>query len=70
VPDDYSVLFLQGGASTQFSMVPMCLMQPHKRAVYLDTGYFSLKAIKVASLFGRVHIAASSKGSDYDLYTL
>nr|WP_294872253.1 3-phosphoserine/phosphohydroxythreonine transaminase [uncultured Pedobacter sp.] len=66
VPDDYSILFLQGGASTQFSMVPMCLMQPHKRAAYLDTGYFSLKAIKEAMLFGPVHIAASSKDSDYD----
>lgn len=66
VQDDYSVLFLQGGASTQFSMIPMCLMQPHKSAVYLDTGYFSLKAIKEARLFGTVHIAASSKDSNYE----
>jgi len=66
VPDNYSVLFLQGGASTQFSVVPMCLMQPHKKTAYLDTGYFSLKAIKEARLFGPVHIVASSKDSDYD----
>jgi len=66
VPADYSILFLQGGASTQFSMVPMCLMQPHKGAVYLDTGYFSLKAIKEARMFGPVQVVASSKDRDYD----
>lgn len=66
VPDNYSILFLQGGASTQFSMVPMCLMQQHKRAAYLDTGYFSLKAIKEARMFGPVYIVASSRDTDYD----
>jgi phosphoserine aminotransferase len=57
VPDDYSILFLQGGASTRFSMVSMCLMQQHKRAAYLDTGYFSIKAIKEAMSLGPVRIA-------------
>ena len=46
VPDDYSILFLQGGASTQFSMIPQSFLK-HTGA-YLDTGYFAQKAIKEA----------------------
>jgi phosphoserine aminotransferase len=49
VPDGYSVLFLQGGASTQFLMVPYNLMS--KKAAYLNTGSWSTKAIKEAKLF-------------------
>lgn len=65
VPDNYSVLFLQGGASTQFAMIPMNFLQPGKRAAYLDTGYFALKAIKEARLFSEVDIVATSKDKDY-----
>ncbi len=60
IPDDYSVLFLQGGASLQFAMVPMNLMSRTGKADYADTGNWSAKAIEEAGLFGEVHIAASS----------
>src|SRR4051812_39567259 len=54
VPADYSVLFLQGGASMQFCMVPMNFLQySGKPAAYLDAGYFGHKAIKEAELFGK-----------------
>jgi phosphoserine aminotransferase len=66
VPGDYCVLFLQGGASMQFCMVPMNFLQQNKKeATYLDTGYFGQKAIKEAQLFGKVNIAASSKQRNY-----
>ncbi|HMI01325.1 MAG TPA: 3-phosphoserine/phosphohydroxythreonine transaminase [Pedobacter sp.] len=63
VPDDYSVLFLQGGASTQFSMVPLNFLT--KKGAYLDTGYFARKAIKEASYYGHVEVSASSGDRDY-----
>lgn len=65
VPTDYSILFLQGGASMQFCMVPMnFLSHQNKHAVYLDAGYFGRKALKEAELFGRVEvIAAENDGS-------
>lgn len=66
VPEGYAILFLQGGASTQFSMLAMNFMHRHKKAAYLDAGYFSLKAIKEAKLFGVVETVASSKENDYD----
>lgn len=65
VPNDYEVLFLQGGASTQFSMVPMNFLQGKSYAAYLDTGYFAQKAIKEAKLFGEVKIIASSEDKGY-----
>lgn len=65
VPDHYSVLFLQGGASTQFAMVPMNFLAAGKKASYLDTGYFAQKAIKEAKLFGDVEVVASSKDRNY-----
>lgn len=65
VPDNYAVLFLQGGASTQFSMVPMNFMQEGKKGAYLDTGYFALKAIREAGHFGETDIVASSADKDY-----
>ncbi len=65
VPDNYSVLFLQGGASTQFAMIPMNFLSTEKKAAYLDTGYFALKAIKEAKLFGEVDVVATSKDKDY-----
>lgn len=65
VPDSYSVLFLQGGASTQFSMVPLNFLRGNQKASYLDTGYFAQKAIKEARLFGDVEIVASSRDKEY-----
>ncbi|HEX8378486.1 MAG TPA: 3-phosphoserine/phosphohydroxythreonine transaminase, partial [Pedobacter sp.] len=65
VPDGYSILFLQGGASTQFSMVPMNLMAEGQSAAYLDSGAWSSKALKEAKLFGEVKVVASSKDSNY-----
>ena len=65
VPDGYSVLLLQGGASTQFAMVPMNLMAEGQSAAYLDSGSWASKAAKEAKLFGEVKIVASSKDSNY-----
>jgi phosphoserine aminotransferase len=66
VPDDYSVLFLQGGASLQFCMVPMNFLQGAPgEAAYLDAGYFGQKAINEARLFGKVNVIASSKDRAY-----
>ena len=61
---DYTVLFLQGGASMQFLMVAYNLLS--NKAAYLDTGSWSKKAIKEAKLFGEVSIIASSEKSKYD----
>lgn len=66
VPESYEVLFLQGGASTQFSMIPMNFLQGKSYACYLDTGYFAQKAIKEAQLFGKVTVLASSEDKDYN----
>ncbi|MGH8551288.1 MAG: 3-phosphoserine/phosphohydroxythreonine transaminase [Methylococcales bacterium] len=65
VPDHYSVLFLQGGATTQFSMVPMNLCRDQVLACYVDTGSWSQKAIEEARKICEVQIAASSKSSNY-----
>jgi phosphoserine aminotransferase len=65
VPTDYRVLFLQGGASTQFSMVPMNLMSAGATADYIDSGSWADKAIKEARKVGAVNVAASSKGVNY-----
>ena len=66
VPDDYSVLFLQGGASLQFCMVAMNFLQGSKKAAaYLDGGYFGQKAIREALLFGKVIVVASGKENGY-----
>jgi phosphoserine aminotransferase len=63
IPDGYSVLFLQGGASLEFCMVPYNLLA--KKAAYLDTGVWASKAIKEAKIFGEVQIVASSKDKNY-----
>lgn len=63
VPAGYEVLFLGGGASMQFCMVPFNLLKT--KAAYLDTGTWSSKAIKEAKLFGEVDVVASSKGANY-----
>lgn len=56
--DDYSVIFVQGGASVQFAMVPMNLLGAGQTADYLDSGAWASKAIKEAKLIGNVHVAA------------
>jgi phosphoserine aminotransferase len=67
IPDNYQVLFLQGGASLQFSMVPMNLLPPDRTADYLLTGVWAQKAVKEAKVLGaKVHIAASSESSNFD----
>ena len=65
IPDDYSVLFLQGGASTQFFMVPMNFLTPETCADYLVTGSWSEKAVKEAKLFGKTHVACSSQDRNF-----
>ena len=61
IPGNYKVLFLQGGATSQFSMVPMNLLQAGATADYIHTGNWSGKALKEAQRFGKVNVAASSK---------
>jgi phosphoserine aminotransferase len=65
VPDDYAVLFLQGGATLQFSGVPLNLMTGTKAADYIDTGNFAHLALKEAEKYGTVNVAASSREDDY-----
>ncbi|HOO38181.1 MAG TPA: 3-phosphoserine/phosphohydroxythreonine transaminase [Deltaproteobacteria bacterium] len=65
IPENYKVLFLQGGASLQFAMVPMNLLGPDEVADYIDTGSWSSNAIKEAKKIGKVNIAASSKDDSY-----
>ena len=63
IPDDYAVLFLGGGASTQFFEVPANLMK--KKAAYLQTGVWAKKAAKEAQFYGEVEIVASSEDKNY-----
>ncbi len=63
IPANYKVLFLQGGASTQFAAVPMNLLSDHKCADYIVTGQFSKKAAAEAKKYGDIAIAASSAGA-------
>ena len=65
VPEDYAVLFLQGGASTQFSMIPQNFLQKHQKAAYTDAGLFGEKSIKEAKYFGEVEVVGSSAGEGY-----
>jgi phosphoserine aminotransferase len=72
IPDNYSVMFIQGGASMQFGMIPMNLLQG-KKADYINTGSWAKKAIKEAKLFGAVNIAGSSEDKNFSYipdYTL
>ena len=64
IPDNYKVLFIQGGATLQFAMIPMNLMKNGK-AVYIETGAWSKKAIAEAKKYGEVIVAASSKDKNY-----
>jgi len=65
IPDDHAVLFLQGGASTQFSMVAMNLLRDGAVADYVDSGHWSSRAIEEARTIGGVHVAGSSADDDY-----
>jgi phosphoserine aminotransferase len=65
IPDDYEVLFLQGGASLQFTMVPMNLLEEGSTAGYVMTGTWSEKALKEAQKIGSAAAIASSKSSNY-----
>ena len=65
IPSHYKVLFLQGGASLQFSMVPMNLLTPGATADYIDSGSWAEKAIKEAKRVGSVNVAATTKDENY-----
>jgi len=65
VPAGYSVLFLQGGASTQFAMVPYNLLPSTGKAAYLDSGVWASKAIKEAKYFGESVVVATGKENNY-----
>ena len=65
VPDNYHVLWLQGGASLQFSMVPMNLLPDSSSADYIDTGVWSAKAISECEKIGNVNVVGSSRDSNY-----
>ncbi len=65
IPSGYKVLFLQGGGSQQFSMIPLNLMRGRAGADYVNTGEWSKKAIKEGKLFGKVNIAASGEAGNF-----
>ncbi|MFT5481437.1 MAG: phosphoserine aminotransferase [Halieaceae bacterium] len=65
IPDDYAVLFLQGGATSQFSAVPLNLMGEQGVADYINTGQWSKKAIAEARRFGSVNVAASAEADNF-----
>lgn len=65
IPDDYEVLFLQGGASTQFAMVPLNLMTKNGKADYIITGQWANKAYKEAARYGAAREVASSKDKTF-----
>ena len=66
ISDDYAVMFLQGGATLQFSMVALNLMPPNNKADYINTGAWSKKAITEAKRVGEVNIAASSDDKNFN----
>jgi phosphoserine aminotransferase len=66
IPEGYQVLFLGGGASMQFCMVPYNLL--NKKAAYVDSGVWAKKALKEAKLFGEVNVIASSADKNYNFY--
>src|SRR5215472_11587236 len=65
IPSSYKILMLQGGASLQFSMVPMNLLTGGKTADYIDAGSWGAKAVKEAQKIGKVNVAASTKAENY-----
>ena len=65
IPDNYKVLFLQGGGSSQFSMIPMNLMTKNKKANFIITGQWAKKAFQEAARYGEARIVASSEDKTY-----
>ncbi|MEE9232914.1 MAG: 3-phosphoserine/phosphohydroxythreonine transaminase [Nitrospirales bacterium] len=65
VPDNYKVLFLQGGATTQFATIPMNILRGKRKADYILTGAWGKKAISEAKKYCSVHVAASSEGDNF-----
>ena len=65
IPDNYKVLFLQGGASSQFAMIPMNLMTKSGKADFVLTGQWATKAYQEASRYGEAHVVASSKDKTF-----
>lgn len=65
IPEDYDILFLQGGASLQFSMLPMNFLTPEKTAHFVMTGAWSEKALAEAKLFGNTSVTATSESDNY-----
>lgn len=66
VPDNYKILFLHGGASSQFGMVPLNLFSDRKKADYINTGVWSKKAIAEAKRYGTVNVVASSADKTFN----
>lgn len=66
IPENYEVLFLQGGASLQFSAIPMNFLTPETKAAYINTGSWSEKAFEEAGLFGEAYVSASSKETNHN----
>lgn len=66
IPENYEVLFLQGGASLQFSMIPMNFLKPEQKAGYIMTGAWAEKAFDEAKLFGEPYTVASTKESNHN----
>jgi phosphoserine aminotransferase len=65
IPDNYKVLFMQGGASSQFTMIPMNLLRGKKSADYINTGQWSKKAIAEAKRFCDVNVVATTEGNSF-----
>lgn len=66
IGDDYDVIFVQGGASTQFNMVPFNLMPQNGKAAYLNTGAWASKAVKEAKMLGNTEVVASSEDANFN----
>ena len=69
IPDNYKVLFLQGGGTLQFSMVPLNLLRKSGKADYIVTGNWAKKAADEAAKFGDIRVTASSKDRNLLVYT-
>ena len=65
IPENFEILFLQGGATSQFSMIPMNLLSENKESEYVLTGYWSKKAIMEAQKFSKVHISTSGEDTNF-----
>lgn len=66
VPEGYSVIFMQGGASTQFALAPYNLLPEGGKAAYVESGVWAAKALKEAKLFGNVEVVATSRESNFN----